>query len=144
MSLHGDFGISYGDVTEVMHNAGFPGFKKATLSLAENGHRTGVRLMPEGHAAVAARWPAYAAKLPGAPAKANRDKNRKLQHRFTFRTTEGFARRLDAVRKKMGFATMQEFLAHAMKDYVEKAEADIRRKERNDITWVKENVNESV
>lgn len=144
MSLHKDFGIAHGDVTEVMRHAGFPGFNKSTLSLAENGNRTGLRLMPEGFEAVSARWPEYARKLPGSPAKKNRDANRTLGVRFTFRTTEDFARRVEALRHKMGFATRQEFFAYAMKEYVANAEADIRRKEQSEITWIKENVNESV
>lgn len=144
MSLHKDFGVTHGEIVEVMRKAGYFGFGKAQLSQAENGERTGVCIMPSGMKALSACWPEYAGKLPGAPAaKKNRDKNRKLGVRFTFRTTEDFARRMETLRHKMGFATRQEFFAYAMKEYVANAEADIRRKEQSEITCIKENENET-
>ena len=167
-SLHKECGVDPGRVINAMQEAGYTKFNSSCLSLAERSEKTGLCIVPEGRKLIAEKWPKFAEALPGKEVVEEKEKpaekrvkktrkntyGRKLSQQFTFRTTEAFAKRMEKAMEALNYGTIQDFVLFSLNHMVteiEKAASDAgtskaanNRAVNESITWVKEEVNESV
>lgn len=149
-----DNGISVLKIKRCVAAAGYHGYSRPIHSAVENGAKTGVTLCSDAAKAVKAKFPEYYATLPFVEKPKKRDSNRKLKNRFCFRTSDEFAQRMQKAKEALCYSTTQDFILFALDMFmqgIEKAAPDAgtskaanNRAVVESITWIKENVNESV
>lgn len=149
-----DNGITVFQIMRRVSAAGYHGYSRPVHSAVENGDKTGVMLCPDAAKAIKDGFPGYYKTLPFVEKPKNRDSNRKLKNRFCFRTSDEFAQRMQKAKEALCYSTTQDFILFALDMFmkgIEKAAPDAgtskaanNRAVTESITWIKENVNESV
>lgn len=149
-----DHGITVHDIMVCGKEAGFERVTRPVVSGFENGDKSGSIPCPALAKRIKAKYPGYYATLPFAEKPKKRESNRKLKNRFCFRTSDEFAQRMQKAKEALCYSTTQDFILFALDMFmqgIEKAASDAgtskaanNRAVVESITWIKENVNESV
>lgn len=167
-SLHKEHGADASRIIDAMREAGFTRFSNSCLSYIEDSGKSGVCITVEGRDVLAQKWPTFADALPGKEVVEEKEKpaekrvkkarkntyGRKLSQQFTFRTTEAFAKRMKKAKEALNYGTIQDFVLFSLNHMVTEIEkaatdagtpvaANVRAVDES-ITWIKEEVNESV
>jgi len=107
-------------IIAVVRAAGFQSYDKIKHSFVIHSDRTGVSLRPEAWEAVAARYPDFAATLPGAPKPKRKKENRKKNNNLRARLSDTMYKTVMRWMAEDGIKTQQEFIEACISCYGER------------------------